>query len=76
MFYISFDIKNHPTSNLLRKDTYRKWKCKEAGEKEVFVILKFEKAVYFTAVDVGNEFSSHVEIQVARSGTDVPTYEV
>ncbi|ODM91803.1 DNA repair protein XRCC1, partial [Orchesella cincta] len=67
---------NHPASNLLNRDTYRKWKCKEAGEKEAFVILKFDQAVNFNCVDIGNDGSALVEVFVARSGSGEPQYEV
>lgn len=61
-------FKHHPASNLLNRETFRKWKCKEPGEKEAFVILKFDKAVSINCVDVGNDGSALVEVSVARSG--------
>lgn len=69
-------FQNHPASNLLNRDTYRKWKCRETGEKDAYVILKFEKAVTFTAIDIGNESSSMVEVLVGRSGNADIKFEV
>lgn len=60
---------------MLNPDTFRKWKCKEAGETEAFVILKLEKAEKILSIDVGNECSAFVEIFVGRSGGDTLTFD-
>ena len=31
---------NHPAGSLLSSDTYRKWKCASAGEKQAVVVLQ------------------------------------
>lgn len=31
---------NHPASNLLSSDTYRKWKCASGGEKQAVVVFE------------------------------------
>ncbi|XP_060708635.1 DNA repair protein XRCC1 isoform X2 [Hemiscyllium ocellatum] len=57
----------HKADNLLKPDTYRKWKCSDPGEKQVSVILQFEKAEYIHGIDIGNEGSAFVEILVGNS---------
>ena len=34
------DFQNHPAENLLNAETYRKWKCATAGEKQAVVVLQ------------------------------------
>ena len=36
----SADIQSHPAENLLNAETYRKWKCAAAGEKQAVVVLQ------------------------------------
>ena len=31
---------NHPARNLFNSDSYRKWKCASAGEKQAVVVLQ------------------------------------
>ncbi|XP_075045657.1 DNA repair protein XRCC1 [Mixophyes fleayi] len=57
----------HTAENLLISDTYRKWKSKQAGEKQVSVILQFEKEEQIHSIDIGNEGSAFVEVLVGRS---------
>ncbi|XP_078392502.1 DNA repair protein XRCC1-like, partial [Cetorhinus maximus] len=57
----------HKADNLLKPDTYRKWKCSEMGEKQASVILQFEKAEHIHRIDVGNEGSAFVEVLVGNS---------
>ena len=33
-------IKAHPAENLLKPETYRKWRCEKAGEKQASVIIE------------------------------------
>ncbi|XP_075462553.1 DNA repair protein XRCC1 isoform X1 [Ascaphus truei] len=57
----------HKAENLLKADTYRKWKASRAGEKQVSVILQFEKEEHIHSIDIGNESSAFVEVLVGRS---------
>ncbi|KAM9299637.1 DNA repair protein XRCC1 [Gastrophryne carolinensis] len=57
----------HTAENLLKPDTYRKWKAKQAGEKQISVILQFEKEEQIHSVDIGNEGSAFVELLVGHS---------
>ncbi|XP_048379867.1 DNA repair protein XRCC1 isoform X2 [Stegostoma tigrinum] len=57
----------HKADNLLKPDTYRKWKCSDLGEKQASVILQFEKAEYIHGIDIGNEGSAFVEVLVGNS---------
>lgn len=52
----------HTAENLLKPDTYRKWKAKQAGEKQVSIILQFEKEELIHSIDIGNEGSAFVEV--------------
>ncbi|XP_067874837.1 DNA repair protein XRCC1 [Heterodontus francisci] len=57
----------HKAVNLLKPDTYRKWKCAEFGEKQASVILQFQKAEQIHSIDIGNEGSAFVEVLVGNS---------
>ncbi|EAT45954.1 AAEL002782-PA, partial [Aedes aegypti] len=65
---------NFPASNLLAKEV-RKWKCRDAGEKNAFIILRLEKPMTINGIDVGNEHSAFVEVLVARSGPTNPEFK-
>ncbi|XP_071441192.1 DNA repair protein XRCC1 isoform X2 [Hetaerina americana] len=73
--FSSEDLK-FPASNLLRSENYRKWKCKDPGEKEGSVILQLEKAENITSIDIGNESSAFVEILVGRSSQPSEDFKV
>lgn len=73
---ISF-YQNFPANNLLNPDPAKKWKCKDHGERQAFVILQLEKASVISSIDIGNEHSAYVEVLVARSdGTRDCDYKV
>ncbi|OCT57131.1 hypothetical protein XELAEV_18003960mg [Xenopus laevis] len=57
----------HTAENLLKADTYRKWKAARPGEKQISVILQFEKEEQIHSIDIGNEGSAFVEVLVGRS---------
>ncbi|KAK7078859.1 X-ray repair complementing defective repair in Chinese hamster cells 1 [Halocaridina rubra] len=62
---------NHPADNLLKPDTFRKWKCASGtSEKQAFIILKLEGLSSIHSLDIGNEGSAFVEVLVARDGGD------
>ena len=56
-----------PASNLL---TNGKWKCKEEGEKQAWVCLQLEELSIISNIDIGNNGSAFVEVQVGRQGCD------
>ncbi|XP_053693057.1 DNA repair protein XRCC1 [Sabethes cyaneus] len=64
---------NFPASNLLAKDA-RKWRCKDSGEKSAYVILRLEKALCISGIDIGNEHSAFIEVLVAKSGPSNPEF--
>ncbi|KAM4704072.1 DNA repair protein XRCC1 isoform 2-T2 [Rhinophrynus dorsalis] len=57
----------HTAENLLKADTYRKWKASRPGEKQISVILQFEKEEQIHSIDIGNEGSAFVEVLVGHS---------
>uniref|UniRef100_A0A0K8RVX7 DNA repair protein XRCC1 n=1 Tax=Crotalus horridus TaxID=35024 RepID=A0A0K8RVX7_CROHD len=67
----------HCAENLLKADTYRKWKAAQAGEKQISVILQFEKEEQIHSIDIGNEGSAFVEVLAGSSAsTSEQNYEV
>lgn len=63
----SSEDNTHKADNLLSSDTYRKWKAARPGEKQVSVILQFEKEEQIHSIDIGNEGSAFVEVLVGHS---------
>uniref|UniRef100_A0A8C2ZV43 DNA repair protein XRCC1 n=1 Tax=Cyclopterus lumpus TaxID=8103 RepID=A0A8C2ZV43_CYCLU len=57
----------HKADNLLISDTYRKWKAARDGEKQISVILQFEKQEQVHSIDIGNEGSAFIEVLVGNS---------
>uniref|UniRef100_A0A8C0WY62 DNA-repair protein Xrcc1 N-terminal domain-containing protein n=1 Tax=Castor canadensis TaxID=51338 RepID=A0A8C0WY62_CASCN len=68
----------HCAENLLKADTYRKWRAAKAGEKTISVVLQLEKEEQIHSVDIGNDGSAFVEVLVGSSagGTSEQDYEV
>ncbi|XP_038623323.1 DNA repair protein XRCC1 isoform X2 [Tachyglossus aculeatus] len=67
----------HSAENLLKADTYRKWRAGKAGEKQISVILQFEKEEQIHSLDIGNDGSAFVEVLAGRSaGEGEQDYEV
>ncbi|XP_053123563.1 DNA repair protein XRCC1 [Hemicordylus capensis] len=67
----------HCAENLLKADTYRKWKAAQPGEKQVSVILQFEKEEQIHSIDIGNEGSAFVEVLAGSSASSSEqNYEV
>ncbi|KAM3829385.1 DNA repair protein XRCC1 isoform 4-T4 [Vipera latastei] len=59
----------HCAENLLKADTYRKWKAAQPGEKQISVILQFEKEEQIHSIDIGNEGSAFVEVLAGSSAS-------
>ncbi|XP_032750105.1 DNA repair protein XRCC1 [Rattus rattus] len=57
----------HRAENLLKADTYRKWRSAKAGEKTISVVLQLEKEERIHSVDIGNDGSAFVEVLVGSS---------
>ncbi|XP_053308097.1 DNA repair protein XRCC1 [Spea bombifrons] len=57
----------HTAENLLKGDTFHKWKSRQVGEKQISLILQFEKEEQVHSIDIGNESSAFVEVLVGRS---------
>ncbi|KAF6079967.1 X-ray repair cross complementing 1 [Phyllostomus discolor] len=68
----------HCAENLLKADTYRKWRAAKAGERTISVVLQLEKEEQIHSVDIGNDGSAFVEVLVGSSaaGTGEQDYEV
>ncbi|XP_029780166.1 DNA repair protein XRCC1 [Suricata suricatta] len=68
----------HCAENLLKADTYRKWRAAKAGEKTIAVVLQLEKEEQIHSVDIGNDGSAFVEVLVGSSagGAGEQDYEV
>eukprot|EP00111_Clytia_hemisphaerica_P020336 TCONS_00059905-protein len=64
--FSSEDLKN-PAENLLKPETYFKWRSATSGERQVSAIIQLEKANKIHSVDVGNNGSAFVEVLVGRS---------
>lgn len=63
----STEDSTHKADNLLSSDTYRKWKAARPGEKQISVILQFEKEEQVHSIDIGNEGSAFIEVLVGNS---------
>ncbi|XP_058232715.1 DNA repair protein XRCC1 isoform X2 [Hemibagrus wyckioides] len=63
----SSEDSTHKADNLLSSETYRKWKSARPGEKQVSVILQFEKEEQVHSIDIGNEGSAFIEVLVGHS---------
>ncbi|KAH1027199.1 hypothetical protein HUJ05_000755 [Dendroctonus ponderosae] len=61
--------KNHVASNIISKDTTKKWKCKTAGEQSASVVLQLDQPYIINGIDIGNENSGYVEVLVSRAST-------
>ncbi|KAF8792577.1 DNA repair protein XRCC1 like protein [Argiope bruennichi] len=72
----SSEDKIHRAENILKAETYRKWKCATPGEKSASIVLQFEKATQIHSIDIGNESSAFVEVLVGRSSDTVNDYQV
>ncbi|TRY64373.1 hypothetical protein TCAL_07946 [Tigriopus californicus] len=57
----------YKADNLLLNDGKKKWRSKAQGEKQVSAILQLEKATTIDHIDLGNNGSAFIEVQVARS---------
>ncbi|XP_001499917.4 DNA repair protein XRCC1 isoform X1 [Equus przewalskii] len=68
----------HCAENLLKADTYRKWRAAKAGEKTISVVLQLEKEEQIHSLDIGNDGSAFVEVLVGSSagGAGEQDYEV
>lgn len=56
-----------PAQNILKSETYRKWRCATGGEKQASVILELERATQIHSIHIGNNGSALVEVLVGRS---------
>eukprot|EP00794_Sanderia_malayensis_P011119 gene11119-12289_t len=65
----SEDLKN-PAENLLKQESYYKWKTALKGENQAVVVLQLEKATHIHSIDIGNNGSAFVEVLTGRSTWD------
>ena len=56
----------HKAENLLK---CKKWRSANAGESQVRVVLQLSKASVIKSIDVGNNGSAFVEVQVSRQAS-------
>merc|ERR1712013_880133 len=57
----------HPADNLLKPETYYKWRCVSGSEASATVVLQLERSSRITGLDIGNNGSAFVEVLVGRS---------
>lgn len=53
----------------------KKWKCRETGERNCFVVLKLDQPRVISGIDIGNERSGFIEVFVGNSKQDPPCYK-
>ncbi|CDS42490.2 DNA repair protein XRCC1 [Echinococcus multilocularis] len=63
----SSEDKAYPASNLLKVNAFSKWKCQQAGAKHASVTFKFACPIQFTRLDIGNEASAFISVEVSRA---------
>lgn len=73
--YSFHNFQQFPASNLLETKVTKKWKCKEAGEKSCFVVLKLDQPRLITGIDIGNERSGFIEVLVGNSLQAQPDFK-
>lgn len=57
--------------NLLKPETYRKWRTATAGEGQASLVLQLEKAEQIHSIDIGNEGSTFIEVLVGKDDAQV-----
>ncbi|VDK40949.1 unnamed protein product [Taenia asiatica] len=62
----SSEDKAYPANNLLKVSAFSKWKCQQAGAKHASVTFKFAYPVQFSRLDIGNEASAFISVEVSR----------
>ncbi|XP_014671099.1 PREDICTED: DNA repair protein XRCC1-like isoform X2 [Priapulus caudatus] len=68
--------KNQCADNLLKGDSYKKWKGAGPGEKQIAAVFQFEKSSKVYSIDIGNEGSAFVEVLVGCSSNTEDDYKV
>ena len=63
----SSEDENHPADNIIKPETYYKWRCATAGEMNATIVLQLEKASQLSGVDIGNNGAAFIEVLVGRS---------
>ncbi|KAH9282730.1 DNA repair protein XRCC1 [Echinococcus granulosus] len=63
----SSEDKAYPANNLLKVSAFSKWKCQQAGAKHASVTFKFACPIQFTRLDIGNEASAFISVEVSRA---------
>jgi len=69
-------LQNQPAENLIKHGTYRKWRCKTAGEPKAWAELQLEKMCTISSIDIGNHGAAFIEVLVGRSGCSEDDYKV
>uniref|UniRef100_A0A915I8Z2 BRCT domain-containing protein n=1 Tax=Romanomermis culicivorax TaxID=13658 RepID=A0A915I8Z2_ROMCU len=60
--------KQFPASNLVRPESFKKWKCMP-GVEQAIVILQLDHAVKMHTIDIGNFGSAFIEVLAGHSAT-------
>nr|CDS28240.1 DNA repair protein XRCC1 [Hymenolepis microstoma] len=73
---LSFSSENsaYPAENLLKVSTFCKWKCEAGRQKQASVTFQFDHPIQFNRIDIANEGSAFVQVEVSR--TDSENFEV
>ncbi|XP_017769713.1 PREDICTED: DNA repair protein XRCC1 [Nicrophorus vespilloides] len=66
---ISFSSEDpdYGAANLLDHKSAKKWQCLKPGERTANVVLQLEEPTVITNVDIGNNHSAYVSVEVGRS---------
>ncbi|VUZ45271.1 unnamed protein product [Hymenolepis diminuta] len=64
----------YPADNLLKVSTFCKWKCESGGQKQASVTFKFDHPIQFNRIDIANEGSAFIQVEVSR--VDSENFEV
>ena len=67
-------VQAYPADNLLKVSAFCKWKCLQPGSEFASVTLKFASPVQFSRIDIGNEASAFILVEVSRA--DSSDFEV
>ena len=68
--FSSEDSPAYVAQNLLVPDGTKKWRGSKEGEPKMSAVLQLQKPQQIVEIDIGNEGSAFVEVQVGRQDSD------
>lgn len=54
----------------------KKWRSKNVGEQSVNVVIELSESIKINGIDIGNEHSAFVEVQVGVKGANENAFKV